>query len=396
MKVLMVSDICTHPHNRGNLQGVYRECCQIKKLGWEIDFLYWGSRIHSDIDAMKDFFGEEHFYFANLSNVSLVHQIRAYIRNKMDRYGITKHFSFPYDIDEYYYQEIEDKVHLLLKKEEYDIVWLEYYLQSKMLCSIDKSILKVIHTHDRMGGRNKIFQKIGQVPEFYYLTLKGEKEALSRADIVIAVQDEEQEYFSTLLEDTGTKCVTIGNLVEMKDSQDINKKNYGFIGTNIKPNRLALEWFISNVLPHVLEKEPESVFIIAGGICEAIPDSANYIKLGFVNTLEEFYNNVKFVIGPIRNGTGLNIKNIEALSYKKPLITTKIGAKGLEGAEKSMIVCDDEIKFGESILALFNNKELFKTMRDNTEYFIEKYNQKNINTMIKIGESALQRKREKM
>ena len=61
-----------------------------------------------------------------------------------------------------------------------------------------------------------------------------------------------------------------------------------------------------------------------------------------------------------------------------------------------MIVCDDEIKFGESILALFNNKELFKTMRDNTEYFIEKYNQKNINTMIKIGESALQRKREKM
>ncbi len=56
MKVLMISDIYTHPHNQGNLQGGYRECLKMKELGWEVDYLYWGNYHRADLNAMRAFF----------------------------------------------------------------------------------------------------------------------------------------------------------------------------------------------------------------------------------------------------------------------------------------------------------------------------------------------------
>jgi len=44
MKVLMVSNVYTHPSDMGNRQRIYRECCQMKKLGWEIDFFIMEGR----------------------------------------------------------------------------------------------------------------------------------------------------------------------------------------------------------------------------------------------------------------------------------------------------------------------------------------------------------------
>lgn len=394
MKVLIVSDIHTHPHNRGNLQGLYRECVQMKKLGWEIDFLYWGNYIVPDFEAMYNFFGEEHIFFANISNVELKHQIRSYIRNRMDYYKITKYIPVPYDIDEYYCKEVEEKALFLDRKNHYDIVWIEYYLQSKIFCNLRKDIIKVIHTHDRFGRRNRIFQKMGRIPEFYYLTRKGERTALSRADVVIAVQNAERKYFENLLEKTDTKCLTIGNLVEMKSSGYVEEKAYGFLGAINDSNELALEWFIQNVLPEIQKKEPESTFYIAGGVCKSVPDSNEYIKLGFVNTVEEFYDRVKFVVSPMKNGTGLNIKNIEALSYQKPLVTTTIGAKGLNGAEKAMYICDNADSFSNKVSYLLNDNKKCELMGEEAKKFIESYSDNNKNTLKEIENLVIKRKRQ--
>lgn len=394
MRVLIVADIYTHPHNMGNLQGLYRECCQMKKMGWEIDFLYWGNRLLPDFEAMQDFFGEEHIYFVNTSSPELKHQLRAFLRQRLDAHGITKYISVPYDVDERYYREIEDKVTYLDKKKEYDVVWLEYYLQSKIFPGLRKEIVKVIHTHDRFGSRNKIYQKVGRVPEFYYLTQKGERAALSRADIVIAVQDDEKEYFNALLKGTNTKSVTIGNLVEMKDSPYVKDKTVGFFGAVNDTNEFAVKWFIQSILPLVREKEPETCFIIAGGICKKVSDSDDYVKLGFVETLEEFYDKVKIVVGPLKNGTGLNIKNIEALSYKKPVVTTSVGAKGLNGAEKALQICDDEETFADAVICLLNDEEACKEMSRYAEEFIKGYIDRNVCTIKEIEKISLNKKKE--
>lgn len=391
MKVLIVADIYTHPHNRGNLQGLYRECCQMKKMNWQIDFLFWGNRLDADIDAMRDFFGKEHLFFANISGVEFKYQIYSHIRKRMDRKGLTKYFAFPYAVDEYYYDEIGEKVELLNERNHYDVVWLEYYLQSKVFCKLDKRIVKVIHTHDKFTNRNKIFQREGKIPEFYYLTRRGERKALARADVVIAVQDMEKDFFSGLLKNTDTIAMTVGNLVELHESNEVKEKNYGFIGAVNAANEYALQYFINKILPIIKEKEPQSKFLIAGGICNTISDSADYTKLGFVKELKDFYNQIMFVVGPLKNGTGLNIKNIEALSYGKPVITTSVGAKGLKDAERAVCVCDEEDEFADTVVELLNDVEKQRKMKIKAMEFITAYNKRNLENYVQIEQMVIAR-----
>ena len=84
IKVLMVSRSCTHPHDMGNRQRIYRECCQMRALGWQVDFLYWGGKSVGDIEEMEKFFGKEHFHFAHITSLAPKYQLKQIFRRKLD------------------------------------------------------------------------------------------------------------------------------------------------------------------------------------------------------------------------------------------------------------------------------------------------------------------------
>jgi len=58
--------------------------------------------------------------------------------------------------------------------------------------------------------------------------------------------------------------------------------------------------------------------------------SEDIVKLGETAELDSAYDKADIVINPIRFDTGLEIKNIEALGYSNPLVTTSTGAEGME------------------------------------------------------------------
>lgn len=401
MKVLMVSRTYTHPHDMGSRKRIYNECKKMKDMGWTVDFLYLGSNLSGDMSAMQNFFGEEHFFWKEWLGLSFNYEIKKEWRNKLDCLGVTKWISVPYKADEWYCDDIEDGLHLICKKKEedieslYDIVWVQYFFSSKFLEILPGNILKVIDIHDRFSYRNRMYQKDGQVPDFYYTVPKEERLALSRADVAISIQDQEEEWFEKLLKKTGTKVVTVGDVVELSTSGFCDKRCYGFIGANNKPNELALKWFVKQVLPLVKEREPESEFVIAGGICKRIDDDDAYRKIGIVKELDDFYNSIRFSINPIRHGTGLNIKGIESLSYCKPIVSTSVGAKGLAEAKDAMVIADKPLEFAENIIELLRCEECCKKMSEAAKRFVMDYNAKNELALLTLEGLVKQKREEK-
>lgn len=392
MKILMVSDVLTHPTQMGNRQRIYRECVQMRRLGWEVDFLYFGNSLGSDMDMTRSFFGVNHFLQCFKGNYTIKSQAKKRMRDYMDQKGITKYFPLKYNADEWYTDEIENIVKDLLKKTKYDAIWIQYFFQSKVLeCLKDFQILKVIDTHDKWANRNRIYQRIGKVPEYFYTTIKEEKRALQRADTVIAIQKKEERYFQELLKDTPVRVLTIGDLVENKHADIGRDFSYGFIGANNRPNVLGLEWFCKKVLPFVQNKCPNSKFVVAGGICDCIPDYPRVYKMGRVEKLEDFYNEVQVIINPVQNGTGLNIKTIEALSYGKPLVTTSIGAKGIDSVKSILVKCDKPQVFADEIMHLFTDKKLCGELIQNAQEYIRDYNEKNVEALSCIEKYAMNR-----
>ena len=118
-------------------------------------------------------------------------------------------------------------------------------------------------------------------------------------------------------------------------------------------------------------------FQIAGTICKHIPDSDDYEKLGIVDDVGETYRNARVVINPVRHGTGLNIKTIEALSYTKPLVSHSIGVRGLRSDLPIAKVTDDDEAFADAIIELLESDEKAKELCDNARSFMEEYQKKN-------------------
>jgi len=379
LRLLIVTEILTHPTQMGNQQRIYRECLQMKKKGWEIDFLYVGKAIDKGVFLTREFFGERHFFQYYRESMSIKTQLKRKMRKYIDDKGISKFYALKYGCDELYIPGLADKIRYLNEKRKYDVLWLHYMFFSKTLQDLnDFPILKIIDTHDKWANRNRIFQKKKAIPEYFYTTVRQERKALSRADLIIAIQEKEAEYFKKILKGTNTNVLVIGDLVEKRPSSNCNNFYYGCIGAKNKPNILGLEWFCTKVLPIILKKCPESKFIVAGGVCDCISDYPGVYKLGKVKQLEDFYDNVKVAINPIQNGTGLNIKTVESLAFGKPLVTTSIGAKGISSKEKVLFKCDEPDDFADTIITLLKNDELCKYIVKNAQEYIENYNKMNV------------------
>jgi glycosyltransferase involved in cell wall biosynthesis len=107
----------------------------------------------------------------------------------------------------------------------------------------------------------------------------------------------------------------------------------GFIGNfRHAPNVDGLAWFLKTVYPLVKRDMPGIRMVIAG------PDPPFYeyrddptiIWLGDVADLKDFYSAVSVFVNPIVSGRGMRTKVIEAAAYGRPIVSTTLGAEGLE------------------------------------------------------------------
>lgn len=118
----------------------------------------------------------------------------------------------------------------------------------------------------------------------------------------------------------------------------------GFLGGRDASNIQALDWLVDRVWPQLSEALGRSVELhVAGQICSVwkAPHSERIRIWGPIDSIERFWPVIDVALNPTRSGSGLKIKSVEALAYGRPLLTTSIGAQGLEDASPGALRIDD-------------------------------------------------------
>lgn len=129
-----------------------------------------------------------------------------------------------------------------------------------------------------------------------------------------------------------------------------NEKVIGFIGNyNHPPNLDSLNWLSETLMEAIRSRSPGARFILAGkGIPATIRERhKGDARVEFrenVEDLASFYSEIGLFLNPIRTGRGLRTKVIEAAAYGRPIVTTALGAEGLEKLEM-------EIEGGDAAIA---------------------------------------------
>jgi GT2 family glycosyltransferase/glycosyltransferase involved in cell wall biosynthesis len=126
------------------------------------------------------------------------------------------------------------------------------------------------------------------------------------------------------------------------------------------PNQIALDWFTREVLPLVLEKLPHARLLVAGSDPPpryAFHNPNNAIDLlGFVDDVQPLFASCAVFICPVRSGSGIRVKLLEAFASGIPVVSTTLGAEGLARRDGEFCaLADDPRAFAESVIRVLED-----------------------------------------
>lgn len=154
-----------------------------------------------------------------------------------------------------------------------------------------------------------------------------------------------------------------------------DRKDLLFVGGfNHAPNYDGIIWFLNEVFEQIKQCIPDiRLYIVGSNPSDDLKARASddVIVTGFVTDeeLENYYNDSRLVVVPLRYGAGVKGKVVEALYYQVPIITTSIGAEGLEQGDSAMLIQDNPSDFAASVINLYQNeKEWINYFRKSVDY----------------------------
>ena len=116
-------------------------------------------------------------------------------------------------------------------------------------------------------------------------------------------------------------------------SADYTSNDLFFLGSmNWKPNIEAVEWLLKDIFPEILARNPQVKLHLAGSfMSEKLRnrEQENVIIHGKVPRVKEFMAAHGTLIVPMKSGSGIRIKILEALSLGVPVISTATGLEGI-------------------------------------------------------------------
>jgi O-antigen biosynthesis protein len=191
-------------------------------------------------------------------------------------------------------------------------------------------------------------------------------------DYIIAISEKEREIMGQYADKN--KIITISNIhypkIEISERKNFNEsKGIIFIGSIHEPNIDAVKFLYEKIMPLVWKENPSLEVSVIGNVADKL-DIKQYPKfkfLGFVESIEEHFMNSKIMVAPLRFGAGVKGKIGQAFEYFFPVVTTEIGAEGMQLTDKkSVLIANDEKSFAEAIIQLNNNEELWNILRKNS------------------------------
>lgn len=310
---LIVSPIPSHPQFQGNSARIFRFGRCLQALGYQVHFLYYPLEgltpaQRADMSACWDY-----FYWLPCDLPSGGKMSRG------DHYGI----------DDWYDPRAGDLAAKLHSRWHYDFVLVNYVWFSGVLEALPNDLIKIIDTHDVFGNRHLRSIQAGMKPEWFYTTVEEDIRGLMRADIVIAIQDEERDYYRSL---KLPRVETIGLITPRRMVPFIRhpRMAVGYLASGNPWNVNGFKLLVSELAKYG-DLATHADFLLAGPICEKVGSSLGpFQSLGIVDSVEDFYARVDLALNPMIGGTGLKIKTVEALSFGCGVVSTADGFVGIK------------------------------------------------------------------
>ena len=141
-----------------------------------------------------------------------------------------------------------------------------------------------------------------------------------------------------------------------------------------KPNVDASRFLVNNIMPIVWKRYPQTRVMLAGATPKPSVRqlAGNRVTVtGSVDDIRPCYAQSRIFIAPMRLGSGLQNKLLEAMSMGIPCITTPIANDSLHATDHhEVLIGTDAQQLADCIIQLLENPDLCKQLADNASVFV--------------------------
>ncbi|MFH0878987.1 MAG: glycosyltransferase family 4 protein [Lentisphaerota bacterium] len=281
--------------------------------------------------------------------------------------------SWPVMSGGWHFQRMASRLKRLLAENRYDLIVLEGVWLSVYWPLIRKAQgLKVLNHYDLeseslgrqaevlSGGfkkwmyRNAV-RRMGRIEErmfreadLTWVTSEREQEVLRRRNaawnIQVAPNGVDTGAIQAFPECTGRELLFVGSM-------------------NYFPNKDGVLYFVEEVLPLIRACHPEIVFRVVGRHpgpeIRALHQPGKVEITGEVESLTPYYQNAAVCVVPLRAGGGTRLKILEAMAYGRPVVSTTLGAEGLDiEPGRDYLLADDPVAFTKAVNAILGDASI--------------------------------------
>ena len=335
----------THDRDAGSLT-TFNTLLLLKQMGWSVSFL-----------AHKSFSGEDRYKQDLISCGVNVISIPFWMRAKY----FFKHLSKNYDVA-LLFRPLVAKQYIKILRESYPNIKIIYH-------AVDLHFLRMQRESEIKKNRSN-FKNIDRIRKIEF-------EAFIKSDATIVHSTFESELISSTLPNINIHIWPLILNMQFNSRGCQSRSGLAFVG-NYKhsPNLDAVNYFLKDIFPLILENIPDIVFHIIGSDMPSELkniSSKNVNVVGFIDNLEEYLMGMRISISPLRYGAGVKGKIGLSMATGTPVVASSLSVEGMDIiGEGTIIVADSPQVFSDRVIELYKNDKLWEKMHSNCLNFASK------------------------
>ncbi len=295
---------------------------------------------------------------------------------------------WPYSVSRHHTRRFSRAVRRLARDEGYDLVHCEWTPYASYIPAVRRlPMLVMAHNIETTVWRRRAEHAANLLERMYmgaqaWKMARFEKRCFSQAARVAAVSAEEQQ----TAKEWGARATSlISNGVDTDYLQPVpettERNSLLFLGSlDWQPNRDALLYLLREILPQIQLKNPAATLRVVGRqaatkLREQVEGLRGVEWIGEVPDIRPYFARAAVVLVPLRIGGGSRIKILESLSMGKAVVTTRVGAEGLDVISgEHCLIADTATEFAQCVSDLLNAPELAAELgRNGRNLVVEHY-----------------------
>jgi len=367
MKVLVIDEEVPYPLNTGKRIRTWNLLTRLKDEH-DIAFLSWGlGQVPTELDGIR---------FLNTGkNLPAMQGARFYaslVGNLVS--------PLPYSVQRHAAAEMQRAFATALAREHFDLIhceWTPYMEVARGAMGRYPVVLAAHNVESQIWERYLHNESYPLKKEYIRLQhrkyVRFERLAVQDCAHIVAVSNEDAQFFRSV---GGAAVTVIPNGVDHAYFRpwDVPVQPFSMVFTGSmdwRPNQDGIRHFLQEILPLIRKEIPEAHVSIVGRnppawLRDMAGSSPGVHVTGTVDDVRPYIGQAALYVVPLRVGGGSRLKILEALAMGKVVLTTTLGAEGLQLEDGvHLLKRDDPRKFAQTAVEVLLNSEALANLAEN-------------------------------